>query len=336
MTAKNSLESHHKVKYSMSDISIIDLAARHAKKLSLNDELGLHADNSRTESTSTAWDFDSAGESSIGSGLNLKERGYFAIPQPEIIQNYLVQLPNALQAKILKNRQNITNILQAKAGERNGFLVVVGPSHLQGLEQAKKLKDWVSSIEDLKNVLVSVRSNLSQSRAVLLNDGTLSLMPYEIEFGIPRLRSLLLTIAQECPLVGDITNTITPQYVSDLYSMGIVGSDVVESQLHRELASGVSYSVGFSTTTDTPIDDQVMFDHRLTSALDAMYASAQPHRFLSVTKLGTVAVVGTEGNSDSFVILPFLSNSTDEEIASRIKKNIPVPKTWHRIASSNA
>ncbi|RLV84724.1 Phospho-2-dehydro-3-deoxyheptonate aldolase phenylalanine-inhibited [Meyerozyma sp. JA9] len=313
----------------MSEISIIDLASRHAiKSLSLDDEKRKGSEKRNTTENQTdvnSWKFDSAGES-IGSGLNLKERGYFAIPQPEIIQNYLVPLSPSLQARILKNRQEITDILSSKPGKRSGFLVVVGPSHLQGIEQAETLRDWVSSIQDFSNILVSVRTNLSKPRLVSLTDDKQSLMPYEIEFGLPRLRSLLLSIAKDCPLVGDITNTITPQYVSDLYSMGIVGSDVVESQLHRELASGVSYPVGFSTTTEEPVLNQVMFNHRLSSALDAMFASAQPHRFLSVTKLGTVAVVGTEGNSDSFVVLPLSSMPSEEEVGSKIKAIYDYPK----------
>lgn len=301
----------------MSEISIIDLAARHAVKRD-GSKKNESVQNESIDEDNTSWTFGSTDGDNVGSGLNLKERGYFAIPQPEIIQNYLVPLLQSLRAKILKYRQDISAMLQAPPGKRPGFLVVVGPSHLQDTEQAEKLRDWVASTQDYDNILVSVRSNLSQPRLVQFTGDKQSLMPYEIEFGLPKLRSLLLSIAQECPLVGDITNTITPQYVSDLYSMGIVNSDVVESQLHRELASGVSYSVGFSTSTAVAVADRVMFNHRLTSALDAMYATAQPHRFLSVTKLGTVAVVGTTGNSDSFIVLPVTSSTTEDDVVSRI------------------
>lgn len=95
------------------------------------------------------------------------------------------------------------------------------------------------------------------------------------------------------PLASEMLDTISPQYLADMLSVGAVGARTTESQLHRELASGLSFPVGFKNGTDGSLG----------VAIDAIGAVQHPHHFLSVTKPGVVAVVGTTGNEDCFVIL---------------------------------
>ena len=95
------------------------------------------------------------------------------------------------------------------------------------------------------------------------------------------------------PLASEMLDTISPQFLADLISVGAIGARTTESQLHRELASGLSFPVGFKNGTDG----------NLSVAIHSVGAVAHPHHFLSVTKPGLVATVGTIGNEDCFVIL---------------------------------
>jgi len=95
------------------------------------------------------------------------------------------------------------------------------------------------------------------------------------------------------PLASEMLDTISPQFLADLLSVGAIGARTTESQLHRELASGLSFPVGFKNGTDGTLG----------VAIDAIGAVRHPHHFLSVTKPGVVAIVGTVGNEDCFVIL---------------------------------
>jgi 3-deoxy-7-phosphoheptulonate synthase len=95
------------------------------------------------------------------------------------------------------------------------------------------------------------------------------------------------------PIASEMLDTISPQFLADLLSIGAVGARTTESQLHRELASGLSFPVGFKNGTDGSLG----------AAIDAIGAVKHPHHFLSVTKPGVVAIVGTVGNEDCFVIL---------------------------------
>lgn len=274
---------------------------------------------------------------SSASGLCLSERGQVAVAQPELIQNFLFPTTSLLQRKIVNYRKSIGNILSvdiiSKKGEfANPLLVITGPSFITDANQARACAQWVGSMNGkefhdfptgilpdnilglyhrskrpkLNNILLSLRTNLTKYNHGY-NDsflrGFTSIMTYEIEQGIPICRALLCELAEICPIVGETSDTITPQYFSDLFCLGIVSSKLSESQLHRELVSGVSYAVGFHTLDDTLCFDKEFYTHKITSALDAMYASSNPHQFLSVTKIGTVAVVGTIGNDETFIIL---------------------------------
>ena len=120
------------------------------------------------------------------------------------------------------------------------------------------------------------------------------LFSYNINKGLRIARAFLCQITDYgMPVACELLDTISPQYLADLISWAAIGARTTESQLHRELASGVSFPVGFKNGTDGT----------LSVAIDAIGAVKHPHHFLSVTKPGVVAIVGTVGNEDCFVIL---------------------------------
>lgn len=120
-------------------------------------------------------------------------------------------------------------------------------------------------------------------------DGT-----FDINYGLRQARSLLLTLNNMgMPASTEFLDMITPQYYADLISWGAIGARTTESQVHRELASGLSCPVGFKNGTDG----------NLKIAIDAIGAASHPHHFLSVTKAGHSAIVHTGGNPDCHVIL---------------------------------
>ena len=127
----------------------------------------------------------------------------------------------------------------------------------------------------------------------LINDPYLD-ESYRIHEGLRIARQLLLDINRlGVPAAGEFLDTISPQYIGDLISWGAIGARTTESQVHRELASGLSAPVGFKNGTDG----------NLKIAIDAIQAAARPHHFLSVHKNGQVAIVETRGNKDCHVIL---------------------------------
>jgi 3-deoxy-7-phosphoheptulonate synthase len=143
-----------------------------------------------------------------------------------------------------------------------------------------------------------MRSYLEKPRTTvgwkgLINDPDID-NSFKINKGLRTSRQLFADLTERgMPLASEMLDTISPQFLADLLSVGAVGARTTESQLHRELASGLSFPVGFKNGTDGS----------LSVAIDAIGAVRHPHHFLSVTKPGVVAIVGTVGNEDCFVIL---------------------------------
>ncbi len=143
-----------------------------------------------------------------------------------------------------------------------------------------------------------MRSYLEKPRTTvgwkgLINDPDID-NSFQINKGLRLSRQLFVDLTDRgMPLASEMLDTISPQFLADLLSVGAVGARTTESQLHRELASGLSFPVGFKNGTDGT----------LSVAIDAIGAVRHPHHFLSVTKPGVVAIVGTVGNEDCFVIL---------------------------------
>jgi 3-deoxy-7-phosphoheptulonate synthase len=194
-------------------------------------------------------------------------------------------------------RQAIHRILH-KMDDR--LLVVVGPCSIHdtvaAMEYAKRLRALrLSLAPDLEIVM---RVYFEKPRTTvgwkgLINDPNLD-GSFEINKGLRTARELLLNITEMgLPAGTEFLDVISPQYVADLIAWGAIGARTTESQVHRELASGLSCPVGFKNGTDG----------NLRIALDAIKAASNPHHFLSVTKAGVSAIVSTNGNEDCHVIL---------------------------------
>ena len=185
-------------------------------------------------------------------------------------------------------------------GADDRLLVVIGPCSIHdvdvAVEYAKRLKAEVSRFE--KDLLIVMRVYFEKPRTTvgwkgLINDPRLE-NSFRINEGLRLARGLLLEINEMgLPCATEFLDTITPQYTADLISWGAIGARTTESQVHRELASGLSCPVGFKNGTDGNV--------RI--AIDAIRAAQSPHHFLSVTKGGHSAIVSTTGNEDCHVIL---------------------------------
>lgn len=143
-----------------------------------------------------------------------------------------------------------------------------------------------------------MRSYLEKPRTTvgwkgLINDPDID-GSFKINKGLRLARQLFVDLTSKgMPIATEVLDTISPQFLADVLSVGAIGARTTESQLHRELASGLSFPVGFKNGTDGSLG----------VAIDAIGAVKHPHHFLSVTKPGVVAIVGTTGNEDCFVIL---------------------------------
>jgi phospho-2-dehydro-3-deoxyheptonate aldolase len=148
------------------------------------------------------------------------------------------------------------------------------------------------------DLLIVMRSYLEKPRTTvgwkgLINDPDID-NSFKINKGLRISRQLFVDLTEKgMPLASEMLDTISPQFLADLLSVGAIGARTTESQLHRELASGLSFPVGFKNGTDGTLG----------VAIDAIGSVKHPHHFLSVTKPGVVAIVGTVGNEDCFVIL---------------------------------
>ena len=184
--------------------------------------------------------------------------------------------------------------------EDDRLLVVVGPCSIHDPVAAK---DYAARLVAERNrfagdLEIVMRVYFEKPRTTvgwkgLINDPGLD-NSFDINRGLRLARELLLDINEMgLPAGTEFLDMITPQYVADLVSWGAIGARTTESQVHRELASGLSCPVGFKNGTDG----------NLRVALDAVQAASQPHHFLSVTKGGHSAIVATRGNEDCHVIL---------------------------------
>jgi 3-deoxy-7-phosphoheptulonate synthase len=194
-------------------------------------------------------------------------------------------------------RQAIHRVLH---GSDDRMLVIIGPCSIHdpkaGLEYARKLLEMRKELE--RDLIVVMRVYFEKPRTTvgwkgLVNDPDLD-GTYQINKGLRLARELLLEINElGVPAGNEFLDMISPQYYADLASWGAIGARTTESQVHRELASGLSCPVGFKNGTDGNV--------RI--AVDALKAARAPHHFLSVTKAGHSAIVSTNGNEDCHIIL---------------------------------
>jgi 3-deoxy-7-phosphoheptulonate synthase len=204
---------------------------------------------------------------------------------------------DAVEQLVFDTRRDIHKVLH---GADDRLIVIVGPCSIHdkkaALEYANKLKKLRDELAH--DLVVVMRVYFEKPRTTvgwkgLINDPFLD-GSFKINEGLRLARELLLEINEiGVPASTEFLDTLTPQYYADLISWGAIGARTTESQVHRQLASGMSCPMGFKNGTDGNIK----------IAVDAIKAAAAPHFFLSVTKGGHSAIISTNGNEDCHVIL---------------------------------
>lgn len=228
---------------------------------------------------------------------------------------------------MLQGRDEARAIVQGSDTDKKRLLVVIGPCSIHdpamALEYCDKLLKLKEKHKD--DLLIVMRSYLEKPRTTvgwkgLINDPDLD-NSFKINKGLRTSRQMFVDLTNKgMPLASEMLDTISPQFLADCLSVGAVGARTTESQVHRELASGLSFPVGFKNGTDGTLD----------VAVDAIGSVKNPHHFLSVTKPGVAAIIGTVGNPDCFVILRggkkgtnYDAQSIQEAKAKLIAKGLP-------------
>jgi len=219
------------------------------------------------------------------------------LPPPEHLIRFFPIRGTPIETLITGTRRGIHNIM---AGKDDRLLVIMGPCSIHdpaaALEYARRLKaerdKYAGTLEIVMRVYFE-KPRTTVGWKGLINDPYLD-ESYRIDEGLRIARQLLIDINRlGLPAGSEFLDVISPQYIGDLIAWGAIGARTTESQVHRELASGLSAPIGFKNGTDGNI--------RI--ATDAIQAAARGHHFLSVHKNGQVAIVQTNGNRDCHVIL---------------------------------
>ncbi|MBL4682906.1 MAG: 3-deoxy-7-phosphoheptulonate synthase AroG [Pseudomonadales bacterium] len=240
--------------------------------------------------------------------------------------------PIALMEKYPSNKAATKSVVQGRraiqdilSGKDDRLVVVIGPCSIHdtdaALEYANRLLPLREKYQDQLEIIMRVyfeKPRTTVGWKGLINDPYMD-NSFKLNDGLKQARKLLVDINEiGLPTAGEFLDMITPQYLADLMSWGAIGARTTESQVHRELASGLSCPVGFKNGTDGNI--------RI--AVDAIGAASSPHHFLSVTKFGHSAIVQTTGNKDCHIILrggkePNYDVANVEEISALLKgKNV--------------
>ncbi|RZI79111.1 MAG: 3-deoxy-7-phosphoheptulonate synthase [Rubrivivax sp.] len=224
-------------------------------------------------------------------------RNVTPLPPPEHLIRFFPIRGTPVETLVSGTRQRIRDIMQ---GKDDRLLVIIGPCSIHdpaaALEYARKL--LVERERHAGTLEIVMRVYFEKPRTTvgwkgLINDPYLD-ESYRIDEGLRMARHLLLEINRlGMPAGSEFLDVVSPQYIGDLISWGAIGARTTESQVHRELASGLSAPIGFKNGTDGNIK----------IATDAIQAAAGAHHFLSVHKNGQVAIVETAGNPDCHVIL---------------------------------
>lgn len=239
---------------------------------------------------------------------DLRITGLNPLISPAVLAYYLPLTEQASEL-VANARAQADAILR---GEDDRLLVIVGPCSIHdpeaAMEYAVKLKAEAERLEE--DIFIIMRVYFEKPRTTvgwkgLINDPGLD-DSFDINHGLRVARGLLLDLANMgVPAGTEFLDTISPQYIADLIAWGAIGARTTESQIHRELASGLSMPVGFKNGTSGSIQ----------IALDAIQSSSRPHHFLSVTKQGVSAIVSTAGNESCHLILRGGKNGPNYEQA---------------------
>ena len=198
---------------------------------------------------------------------------------------------------VKKTRDEIKNIMKGKSSRK---IIVVGPCSIHNIEVAKKyameLKKISEKVKD--RILIVMRVYFEKPRTTvgwkgLINDPDLN-NTFNINKGLKLARELLIFLNNnEIPCGYEILDTFTPQYIGELISWGAIGARTTESQVHRQLVSGLSMPVGFKNNSSG--------DYNI--AAEAIISANHPHCFYGINEKGEASIVKTNGNSDCHIIL---------------------------------
>ena len=216
----------------------------------------------------------------------------------------------AAQRTVLDGREAAEDIV---LGNDDRLLVIVGPCSIHdpptAIEYAHQLK--ALSDENKGELCVVMRAYLEKPRTTvgwkgLINDPDLD-QTFHINKGLRVSRKLFRDLTSAgLPIASEMLDTISPQFLADFISVGAIGARTTESQLHRELASGLSFPIGFKNGTDGSLG----------VAIDAIGAAAARHFFMGVTEQGLASIIQTKGNEHGFVILRGGTKGTNYDKAS--------------------
>jgi 3-deoxy-7-phosphoheptulonate synthase len=240
---------------------------------------------------------------------NLRIASISPVSTPAQVQAELPLLEAAANT-VARTREAIQRVLN---GSDDRLLVIVGPCSIHdtgaALDYAARLAQARARLD--RDLLIVMRVYFEKPRTTvgwkgLINDPALN-DSYQIDHGLRVARELLLTLnTRGMPAGVEFLDILTPQYLADLVSWGAIGARTTESQLHREMTSGLSCPVGFKNGTDGSVK----------IAVDACLSARHSHRFLSLTQTGQVAIFETRGNPDCHLILRGGSKGTNYDAAS--------------------
>ncbi len=224
-------------------------------------------------------------------------QGVVPLPPPEHLIRFFPIDGTPAETLIAETRLRLREILQGKSDR---LLVVVGPCSIHDPQAAVEYAERLAKVRGrlAAELEIVMRVYFEKPRTTvgwkgLINDPYMN-ESFRINEGLRIARDLLVRINQQgVPAGSEFLDTISPQYIGDLISWGAIGARTTESQVHRELASGISAPIGFKNGTDGNV--------RI--AIDAILAAKRCHHFLSVHKNGQVAIVETRGNDDCHIIL---------------------------------
>lgn len=228
---------------------------------------------------------------------------------------------------VINIRNEIVNIMENKDDR---IIVVVGPCSIHDIHAAieyamklNKIKTYLS-----KNLLIIMRTYFEKPRTIigwkgLINDPFLN-NSYDINIGLYMARKLLIDINNlGLPVGVEFLDTISPQYIADLVSWGAIGARTTESQLHRELVSGLSMPIGFKNNTSGNIN----------VAIDAINSASNSHNFLGLNENGIASIVITKGNKNCHIIHRGGNNKTnyDKQSIENTSKILNKKKLYNKV-----
>ncbi|CUS21326.1 LAQU0S02e11144g1_1 [Lachancea quebecensis] len=244
--------------------------------------------------------------------------GLDPLVSPALLQSQIPATAECLKT-VQKGRVGASKII---TGEDDRLLVIVGPCSIHDLdiaqEYARRLKKLSDELEG--ELCIIMRAYLEKPRTTvgwkgLINDPDVD-NSFNINKGLQSARQLFVNLTSAgVPIGSEMLDTISPQYLADMLSFGAIGARTTESQLHRELASGLSFPVGFKNGTDGTLG----------VAIDAMLAASHSHHFMGVTKHGFAAIITTKGNEHCFVILRGGKKGTNYDAKSVAEAKAQLP-----------